>query len=151
MYVQENPYFRQNFTTNKLQIIMRAFIGNEFNYCPLTWMFRGCAKQRLTKKINKLHERALRITYKDEKSTFSELLEEDKSVTIHERNIQTFPTLMYKVKNIISPPIINETVVIQHIKNREVMGNSKYTHTNIRNRNNFFSGSRNMEKSSQRN
>ena len=62
----------------------------------------------LNNKIDKLHERALRLTYKDEKSTFSELLEKDKSVTIHERNIQKLATLMYKVKNKISPPIINE-------------------------------------------
>ena len=84
---------------------MRAFIETEFNYCPLTWMFHN---RTLNNKINKLHERALRITYKDEKSTFSELLEKDKSVTIHERNIQKLATLMYKVKNKISPPIINE-------------------------------------------
>ena len=75
---------------------MRAFIENEFNYFPLTWMFHN---RTLNNKINKLHERALRLTYKDEKSTFSELLEKDKSVTIHERNIQKLATLMYKVKN----------------------------------------------------
>ena len=95
----------QYIETNKLKIIMRAFIETEFNYCPLTWMFHS---RTLNNKINKLHERALRITYKDEKSTFSELLEKDKSVTIHERNIQKLATLMYKVKNKISPPIINE-------------------------------------------
>ena len=86
----------QYIETNKLKIIMRAFIETEFNYCPLTWMFHNGT---LNNKINKLHERALRITYKDEKSTFSELLEKDKSVTIHERNIQKLPTLLYKVKN----------------------------------------------------
>ena len=93
---------------------MRAFIENEFNYCPLTWMFHN---RTLNNKINKLHERVLRITYKDEKSTFSKLLEKDKSVTIHERNLQKLATLMYKVKNKIPPPIINEflTVVTQYI------------------------------------
>ena len=63
---------------------MRAFIENEFNYYPLTWMFQN---RTLNNKINKLHERALRLTYEDENSTFSELLEKDKSVTFHERNI----------------------------------------------------------------
>ena len=83
---------------------MRAFIQNEFNYCQLTWMFHN---RTLNNKINKLHERALRMTYKDEKSTFFQLLEKDKSVTIDERNIQKLAT-MYKVKNKILPPIINE-------------------------------------------
>ena len=134
----------QYIETNKLKIIMRAFIENEFNYCPLTWMFHN---RTLNNKINKLHERALHLTYKDEKSTFSELLEKDKSVTIHERNIQKLATLMYKVKNKISPPIINGCDSVYN----SVMGNSKCANNNIRNRNNFFSGSRNMEKCSQRN
>ena len=54
----------QYIETNKLKIIMRAFIENEFNYFPLTWMFHN---RTLNKKINKLHERALCLTYKDEK------------------------------------------------------------------------------------
>ena len=84
---------------------MRAFIENEFNYCPLMWIFHN---RTLNNKINKLHERALCIMYKDEKSTSCKLLEKDKSVTIYKRNIQKLATLMYKVKNKISPPTINE-------------------------------------------
>ena len=33
----------QYIETNKLKIIMRAFIENEFNYSPLTWMFHNNA------------------------------------------------------------------------------------------------------------
>ena len=52
---------------NKLRIIMKTFIQSQFNYCPLTWMFHN---RTLNNKINKLHERALRIVYKDNNSTF---------------------------------------------------------------------------------
>ena len=38
--------------------------------------------------INKIHEKALRIAYDDYVSDFDSLLEEDESVTIHQRNIQ---------------------------------------------------------------
>ena len=51
----------------------------------------------LIKKINRLHERCLRIIYCDKQSSFEELLEKDSSVSIHERNIQILATEMYKV------------------------------------------------------
>ena len=62
----------------------------------------------LNNKINRLHERALRLVYKDETLNFPELLSKDKSLTIHERNLQKLATLMFKVKNNISPNIVND-------------------------------------------
>ena len=44
--------------------------------------------------------------YYDQTSTFESLLEKDKSVTIHHRNIHVLATEMYKAKNGLSPPII---------------------------------------------
>ena len=60
----------------------------------------------LNNRINKIHERALRIVFKDKNATFNELLQRDGSVTIHERNIQALATEMFKVFNGISPSII---------------------------------------------
>ena len=57
-------------------------------------------------KINKLHERSLRILYKDDSSSFNELLKKDKSVTMHVRNIQLLAIEMYKVNNNLSPSFI---------------------------------------------
>ena len=42
----------------------------------------------LNNKINRIHERALRIEYNDKSSSYSELLTKDRSVTIHHRNIR---------------------------------------------------------------
>ena len=42
--------------------IMKAFVESQCGYCPLTWMFHS---RRLNNKINHIHERVLRITYKD--------------------------------------------------------------------------------------
>ena len=44
--------------------------------------------RNLNNKINRIHERALRIAYKDNVSTFEKLLEMDNSVTVHQRNLQ---------------------------------------------------------------
>ena len=90
-------------STNKLRVIMKAFINSQFGYCPLVWMFHS---RLLNNRINKIHERALRIVFKDNKATFNELLERDGSVTIHERNIQSLATEMFKAYNGISPAIL---------------------------------------------
>ena len=81
---------------DKLKIIMRTFIQSQFNYCPLIWMFHS---RTLNNIINKLHERALRIVYKNENLCFQELLDLDNSVTIHQRNLQKLVVEIYKVKN----------------------------------------------------
>ena len=62
----------------------------------------------LSKKISKVHERALRIVYGDHKTKFSELLNIDKSVTIHQGNLQYLLIEIYKVKKGIWPTIMNE-------------------------------------------
>ena len=54
--------------------------------------------RQLNKKINKIHERALRNTYKDAEYTYSELLEKDCAVTIHTKNMQLLMTEVYKAK-----------------------------------------------------
>ena len=87
-------------TQEKIKMLVRAFIESLFNYCPLVWMFH-C--RTTNNKMNKLHERALRLIYKDKSLTFEQLLEKDQSFTIHERNIQKLAIEMYKVKNKMTP------------------------------------------------
>ena len=89
---------------NKARMIMKAFVSSQFSYCPLVWMNHS---RILNSRINRLHERSLRIVYKDKKSNFQELLNKDKSVTIHHRNIQYLAIELYKVKNGLAPPIMN--------------------------------------------
>ena len=74
-------YMRQD----KLRLVMKAFIISQFGHCSLVWMFHS---RGLKNRINKIHEKALRLVYNDNKSTFSELLDKDNSVTIHDRNLQ---------------------------------------------------------------
>ena len=44
----------------KRRSLMKAFVISQFNYCPLIWMFHNRA---LNNRINKIHERALRLVY----------------------------------------------------------------------------------------
>ena len=84
----------------KWRLLMNSFFSSQFSYCSLIWM---CQSRIVNSKINKLHERCLRITYNDKKSPFKELLETDKSVSIHIKNLQVLATEMFKVyRNIFS-------------------------------------------------
>ena len=80
----------------KRRTIMKSFVTSQFSYCPLIWMSHS---RRLNNKINSMHERALRITYQDNVSTFQELLNKGNSVSIHHRNLQVLATEIWP-KNI---------------------------------------------------
>ena len=84
---------------------MKSFIESQFSYTPLGWMFHD---RDMNNKINKLHERALRIVYKDDLSTFGELLLKDNSICIHHRNIHFMAIEMHKLINDNGPALLNE-------------------------------------------
>ena len=90
---------------DKLKLIMKTFIESQFNYCPLIWMNHS---RQINNKINKLHERALRVVYKGDNLTFEQLLDKDKSMTIHDRNLQKLAVQMYKVKHKLCPLPVQE-------------------------------------------
>ena len=69
--------------------------------------------KKMHNRINKLHERALRVVYKDEYLTFEELLEKDQAFTIHERNLQKLAVEMYKVKNGLCPEVMKDLFVLK--------------------------------------
>ena len=77
----------------------------------------------LNNKINRIHEKALRITYNDKSSSCGELLTKDRSVTIHHINIRAFAIEIYKVMQRISPPLLNEEFVPRQC-NYELRGNN---------------------------
>ena len=68
---------------------------SQFRYCPLVWMNHS---RTLNNRINGFHKRALSLVQNDFSSSFSELLEKDKPLTIHDRNLQTLAYEIFKVK-----------------------------------------------------
>ena len=62
----------------------------------------------MNNKINRLHERCMRLIHGDKMSSFEELLQQDKCISIHSRNLQMLATEMFKVHRSISPPILSE-------------------------------------------
>ena len=80
---------------HKRKVLMKAFITSQFSYY-------------LNNRIDILRERALRPTYKEKQSSFKELLEKDRSVTIHHKNLQVLVTEIFKVKNDLAPKIMKD-------------------------------------------
>ena len=83
-------------------------IKSHFNYCPLLWMF--CSRSS-NNRINKLHERSLRVMYNNEIDNFETLLEMNDDVTCHQRNIRVLMIEVFKIKYELAPPIMNTALI----------------------------------------
>ena len=98
------PFYRR-------KLLMNAFFHSQFSHCPLTWMFHS---RSINTKINNLHFRALRIVYKDESLSFQNLLDKDNSITIHQRNLRSLATEMFKVTTGLSPTFMIDVFCANH-------------------------------------
>ena len=86
-------------------MLLKFFIISQFNYCPIVWV---CYGRGLNNKINNIYETALRIVYQDKKSSFETLLKRGKSTSIYMKNLQYLAAELFKVKNGLSPEIMEE-------------------------------------------
>ena len=82
------------------KVLFNAFFPSQFSYCTLVLMCHG---RTLNNKINRLHERCVRLIYNDKQSTFHELLKKVCSVFM-----QFLVTEMDKLAKGISPTIMQE-------------------------------------------
>ena len=62
----------------------------------------------MNNRINHVHERALRIAYKDHRNDFGYLLEQSNSVPIHVRNLPLLMTEIFKTKSHLNPPFMKD-------------------------------------------
>ena len=99
---------RNIFSFEKLRTLLISFVHSQFSFSPLVWMFHN---RKENSKINRIHERALRVLYNNDTSTFTELLEMDGSFTVHQRNIQFLAIEMYKSLNNIGPTLLKDIFV----------------------------------------
>lgn len=73
-----------------------SMINSQFSYYPLICMFSSIKANNL---INRIYEM---------KDLFENLLEKNKEITIHQRNLQVLMTEVYKIINRSSPQIIDK-------------------------------------------
>ena len=64
--------------------------------------------RKMEHRINSIHKRTLKLVYQDSPDlTFQELLAEDKSVNVHQKNLQLLATEIFKSKTGVSPELMN--------------------------------------------
>ena len=100
---KSSPY--QNEEANNICLVHP---GNE-----LKWMFHS---RTVNNKTKHLHQRCLRIVYIDKTSAFEKLLETDRSVPIHVRNLQILATEFFKESKDLVPTIFSEIFSKQSVQ-----------------------------------
>ena len=110
----------------KLRLLMNSLINAQFSYCLLVWMFHD---RNLNAKVNKIHQRALRIVCKGTHIDYEALLQPDKAMSVHQRNLQYLMTKIYKTKNSQNPSFIKELLKardLQHnLRNKNTLAITK--------------------------
>ena len=82
--------------TSTRRVLLNSFITWQFSYYPLICMFHS---QRMEHRINKIYERVLHLIYpSNSKLTFKKLLDKNKTVSIHQRNLTVIATEIFKAK-----------------------------------------------------
>jgi len=109
------------------KLLVNAFVTSHFSYCPLVWMMHS---HKMNNRINIIHERALRMIYKDYISSYSELLTKDGSLTIHQRNLKLLAIEVFKANNKLGPELTNN--IFKFIEPNYNLRNPKITSNIIR-------------------
>ena len=86
-------------------------------------MFHSCEENN---KINRIHERCLRIIYNGKKSTFYEFLEKDGSVSIHKRNLRFLSCEMFKLKRVMVTELIKDLILPNRQHRYELRNNPDF-------------------------
>ena len=82
--------------SKKLVAIINALITSQFSYFPLIWIFHS---RKTDQKMNRIHESALKLAYKNSVSVHEQLLAKSNSVITHESSLQILMTEIFKTKS----------------------------------------------------
>ena len=113
--------------SNKKKLVS-SFFNSQFNYSFFLWIPHSPI---INNKISGLHERCFHLLYEDKSSYFQKLLEQDKSVIIHTRNLQILAMEMFEVYRNTSSPILSE-IFHRHDKSYDLRINSDFLMQNVR-------------------
>ena len=93
---------RKYLTLEKSKLLYNAFINNQFNYASIIWMF--CRKQDYLA-VEKIHYKALKMVY-NSNECYEELLIRNNEFSIHQKQLRTLATEIYKSLTDANPDFI---------------------------------------------
>ena len=103
---------RKYLSITQTKSLVNSYVLSYFSYCPLLWMF--CKKKDMTL-INKLHKRALRTVYDNFSLDLNELLQMDKSCSIHTKHLRALMAEIYKTLNKTNPKLMWDIFLIKNV------------------------------------
>ena len=80
-----------------------AFINSQFNYARLIWMFAG---KTSINKICKIHHRTLQVNHNDYQKSYDELLDINKDVNIHQKQLRILALEVFKSISHVNPEFV---------------------------------------------
>ena len=95
------------------RVLMETFLQSQIGYCLLIWMLYS---RKVNSKINHLQEQSLGIVYNDYITLFEDLLNKDNSFKLHNKNIQSLATELFKVKKGIVQPFLCDIFPLRSIE-----------------------------------
>ena len=109
--------------SSQKKLIFNGMIKSRFSYRPFIRMFSS----RKANFINRIHERSIQIVSGYNESNIENLLEKNKEITIHQRNLQVLMTEVYKIINGCAPSIMVNFFIFKestyNLKNSQIMSN----------------------------
>ena len=99
---------RSSLNIDQAKLLYNSFIFPQFNYCSIIWMF--CSK-KANAAIDKIQKRALRIVYNEPHMSLQQLIEKDKGMSIHTKNIITLLTEIYKPDKGENPSFMSDVFI----------------------------------------
>ena len=95
-----------------LMNVFQSFFMSSFNYCPLVWHLCGIGNSR---KLEKLHKRALRIVYNNYEANYCDLVRKCNSSSLYMLRLKRLAVFVYKVLNGHCKPVSDEFYeLVQH-------------------------------------
>ena len=91
-------------TQDSSKSINRSFIAANFNYCPISWMLCGTKN---TSKLEKLQERALRLVFCDQTSSYDDLLKRENFFSPKAYRIECLAVEVFKCVHGSNPTYLN--------------------------------------------
>ena len=91
-----------------------------------------CHSRSSNNRINRIHERALRIVFSDYISSFDELINKSGSVRIHHRNLQFLAIEIYKALHNLSPPLMSVLFQLKEVKYNLCQGKTLITFVRVK-------------------
>ena len=102
------------------QVSYETFIFSHFGYCPFVWVFYS---RKLNNHKNSMN--SVRIVFRFYILTSKDLLNQNTSVSIHQKNAQILATEIFKTKNGLNPLIVEAVLKFRNLtynfRNAEIL------------------------------